>query len=144
MRPKSFVKYLTMILDFQTMYREPEGATKPVQDLDKTCSRIPVSIVFGGENDYLYAVQASHLPKPNPWHCRPRAVHDALINPASGRRFSCITRIDGAGHLVCSTNIFFLFRRELIVFHQVPQQAPDQLGESIFSILSSAPYQSKL
>ena len=55
-----------MILDFQTMYREPEGATKPVQDLDKICSRIPVSIVFGGENDYLYAVQASQLPKPNP------------------------------------------------------------------------------
>lgn len=132
-----------MILDFQTMYREPEGATKPVQDLDKICSRIPVSIVFGEENDYMYAVQASQLAKPNPWRCRPRTVHDALINPASGRSFSCITRIDGVGHLVCSTNIF-LFRHELIVFHQVPQHAPDQLGERIFNILSSTPYQSKL
>ncbi|KAG2751062.1 alpha/beta-hydrolase [Suillus brevipes Sb2] len=66
-----------------TMYREPDGATKPVQDLDKVCSHIPVSIVFGSDNDYI-----------------PRAVQDALIDPTSGRRFSSVTRIDGVGHLV--------------------------------------------
>lgn len=38
------------------MYMEPDGATKPVQDLDKVCPRIPVSIVFGSDNDYMYAV----------------------------------------------------------------------------------------
>ncbi|KAG2035293.1 Alpha/beta hydrolase fold-1 [Suillus americanus] len=85
-----------------TMYREPDGATKPVQDLDKICPRIPVSIVFGSDSEYL-----------------PRAVQDALIDPASGRRFSSVTRIDGAGHLV-------------------PQHAPNQLGEQIFDILSTA------
>lgn len=66
-----------------TMYREPDGATKPVQDLDKVCSRMPVSIVFGSDNDYI-----------------PRAVQDALIDPTSGWRFSSVTRIDGVGHLV--------------------------------------------
>ncbi|KAG1732029.1 Alpha/beta hydrolase fold-1 [Suillus paluster] len=91
-----------------TMYREPDGATKPVRDLDKVCLRIPVSIVFGGENDYI-----------------PRAVQDALIDPASGRRFSCVVRIDGTGHLV-------------------PQHVPDQLGKQIFDILSSAPSFSRL
>jgi pimeloyl-ACP methyl ester carboxylesterase len=84
-----------------TMYREPDGATKPVQDLDKICPRIPVSIVFGSDNEFI-----------------PRAVQDALIDPASGRRFSSVTWIDGAGHLV-------------------PQHAPDQLGEQIFDILST-------
>lgn len=43
-------------LHFQTMYREPDGATRPVQDLDKICPRIPVSIVFGNNNEYMYAV----------------------------------------------------------------------------------------
>ncbi|KAG1817522.1 Alpha/beta hydrolase fold-1 [Suillus subaureus] len=90
------------VLHFQTMYREPDGATKPVQDLDKICPRIPVSIVFGSDNEYI-----------------PRAVQNALIDPASGRRFSSITRIDGAGHLV-------------------PQHAPNQLGEQIFDILSTS------
>ncbi|KAG2122542.1 hypothetical protein BD769DRAFT_1629204 [Suillus cothurnatus] len=36
-----------------TMYREPDGATKPVQDLDKICPRIPVSIVFGSDNEFI-------------------------------------------------------------------------------------------
>jgi hypothetical protein len=35
-----------------------------------------------------------------------------------------------------ATQIFLLFRRQLIIFHQVPQHAPDQLGEHIFNILS--------
>ncbi|KAG2064661.1 alpha/beta-hydrolase [Suillus decipiens] len=91
-----------------TMYREPDGATKPVQDLDKICPHIPVSIVFGSNNEYI-----------------PREVQDALIDPASGRRFSSVTWIDGAGHLV-------------------PQHAPDELGEQIFNILSSLTLFSRL
>jgi len=85
------------------MYREPDGATKPVQDLDKVCARIPVSIMFGGENDYMYDAAATHpnLTFDETWCCRPRGVQDALVDKASGRRFSSITRIDGAGHLVC-------------------------------------------
>ncbi|KAG2153451.1 Alpha/beta hydrolase fold-1 [Suillus bovinus] len=90
------------------MYREPDGATKPVQDLDKICPRIPVSIVFGDNNEYI-----------------PRAVQDALIDPASGRQFSSVTRIDEAGHLV-------------------PQHAPNELGEQIFDILSTASSFSRL
>jgi hypothetical protein len=64
-RKKWYVtKMLCEIVDhveprFQTMYREPDGATKPVQDLDKVCSRIPVSIVFGSDNDYMYAASTN-------------------------------------------------------------------------------------
>ncbi|KAG0699761.1 Alpha/beta hydrolase family-domain-containing protein [Suillus ampliporus] len=43
-----------------TMYREPDGATKPMQDLDNVCLRIPVSIVFGGDIDYMCAVFINH------------------------------------------------------------------------------------
>ena len=58
--PACVVKYTTIILHFQTMYKEPDGATKPVQDLDKVCARIPVSIIFGGENDYMYDTVTTH------------------------------------------------------------------------------------
>ncbi|KAG2144719.1 uncharacterized protein EDB93DRAFT_1087543, partial [Suillus bovinus] len=56
-------------LHFQTMYRELDSATKPVKDLGIICSRIPVSIVFGNDNE-----------------------------SASSKLFSSATRIDGAGH----------------------------------------------
>jgi hypothetical protein len=31
---------------------------------------------------------------------RPAAVQDAVMDPASGRQFASITRVEGAGHLV--------------------------------------------
>jgi len=64
------------------MYRDREGATKPVQDLNRVCARMPVHIVFGDINDALS-----------------REVHDAITDPKSGRRFASITRVR-CGHLV--------------------------------------------
>jgi len=65
------------------MYRDVDGPTKPIPGLQRTCSRIPVHIIFGNINDYM-----------------PRFVQDALIDPSSGRLFASITRIEGVGHLV--------------------------------------------
>jgi hypothetical protein len=65
------------------MYRDVDGPTKPVGGLLATCNKIPVHIIFGDINDFL-----------------PRKVHDAVVDPSSGRRFASITRIKGAGHLV--------------------------------------------
>jgi len=61
---------------------------------------MPVHIVFGDINDKLS-----------------REVHDAIIDPKSGRRFASITGIH-CGHLV-------------------PQCVPDKLGEVIYAALSS-------
>jgi len=65
------------------MYRDVDGPTKPVSDLNMACARIPVHIIFGAINDFLQ-----------------REVHDAVTDPKSGRRFASISRIQGAGHLV--------------------------------------------
>jgi len=65
------------------MYRDRDGATAPIPGLKRTCSRIPVHIIFGTINDYI-----------------PRFVQDALTDPSSGRDFASITRIEGVGHLV--------------------------------------------
>ena len=37
----------------QTMYRDPDGATKFIPDLNKACACIPVHIIFGAVNDYM-------------------------------------------------------------------------------------------
>ncbi|KIJ12891.1 hypothetical protein PAXINDRAFT_82138, partial [Paxillus involutus ATCC 200175] len=68
-----------------TMYRDLTGPSKGLESLNSICARIPVSVVFGDEN-YL-----------------PRAIQDALVDPASGRRFRTVSRIQGVGHLVSST-----------------------------------------
>ncbi|KDQ62330.1 hypothetical protein JAAARDRAFT_149140 [Jaapia argillacea MUCL 33604] len=90
------------------MYRDVEGPTKPVTDLNEACTRMPVHIVFGDVNDFL-----------------PREVHEAVVDPSSGRRFASITRIPKVGHLV-------------------PQQAPEQLAEVIFRCLTTSSMRSKL
>jgi len=83
------------------MYLDRDGPTKPVEDLNKACAQISVHIVFGDINDALS-----------------REVHDAIINPTSGRQFASITRIPSSGHLV-------------------PQHVPDQLAEVVISALIS-------
>lgn len=59
------------------------GSTKPIPDLNRACASMPVHIIFGNINDRL-----------------PRSVHDALVDPQSGRQFASVTRIKGSGHLV--------------------------------------------
>ncbi|KAK0205878.1 Alpha/beta hydrolase fold-1 [Desarmillaria ectypa] len=83
------------------MYRDPEGATKPIADLNKACASRPVHLVLGGIYDFL-----------------PKRVHEAIVDPSSGRHFASITTIPESGHLV-------------------PQEQPDILGEIIFNALIS-------
>lgn len=93
------------------MYRDPEGATKPIGDLNKACASRTVHIVLGGIHDFL-----------------PKRVHEAIVDPSSGRHFASITTIPESGHLV-------------------PQEQPDKLGEIIFNALLSTetlPGRSKL
>ncbi|KII96155.1 hypothetical protein PLICRDRAFT_170729 [Plicaturopsis crispa FD-325 SS-3] len=82
-----------------TMYRDVHGPTKPVQDLNKACASLPVHIIFGAINDFL-----------------PRKVHEAVVDPASGRKFASVSRLEGVGHLV-------------------PQQIPDRLGQRLYECL---------
>jgi hypothetical protein len=36
------------------MYRDPEGATKPVESLNVACREKPVHIILGGIADFMY------------------------------------------------------------------------------------------
>jgi len=65
------------------MYREKDGITAPVKDLNGICNRIPVHVIYGGNPDYL-----------------PRSTQDGLTGPESGRNFASVTRIPNTGHLV--------------------------------------------
>jgi fermentation-respiration switch protein FrsA (DUF1100 family) len=64
------------------MYLDPDGSTKPVEDLNLICHRIPVYLVLGKTPDFI-----------------PREVHEALYDSKSGRQFASITWMD-AGHLI--------------------------------------------
>ena len=39
------------------MYRDPTGSGKGLEALNEICSRIPVSVIFGGENDLMYVLE---------------------------------------------------------------------------------------
>ena len=36
------------------MYRDIEGPTKPVEDLDEICHRIPIHLILGKVGDLMY------------------------------------------------------------------------------------------
>ncbi|RDB20315.1 Abhydrolase domain-containing protein mpaH [Hypsizygus marmoreus] len=65
------------------MYRDADGPTKPVLDLNKACASKPVHIILGGVNDFI-----------------PRRVHEAILDSKSGRNYASKTTIQGVGHLV--------------------------------------------
>ncbi|KAJ6596751.1 Alpha/beta hydrolase fold-1 [Mycena sp. CBHHK59/15] len=65
------------------MYRDPDGATKPMETLNYACRTRPVHLVLGGINDFV-----------------PVRVHKALLDTSSGRHFASVTTIKEAGHLV--------------------------------------------
>ncbi|KAF8815782.1 alpha/beta-hydrolase [Phlegmacium glaucopus] len=65
------------------MYLDVDGPTKPVEDLNIICHRIPTHLILGQLADFI-----------------PVHVHKALINPQSGRQFASITKIPGVGHLI--------------------------------------------
>ncbi|KAF9498343.1 hypothetical protein BDN71DRAFT_1443681 [Pleurotus eryngii] len=82
------------------MYEDVEGPTRPVIALTAACQRMPVHIAFGYVPDYV-----------------PLQVHDATINPRSGRKFASISWIEGVGHLV-------------------PQIVPEKLAKVLFEGLA--------
>ncbi|KAJ3788256.1 Alpha/beta hydrolase fold-1 [Lentinula aff. detonsa] len=65
------------------MYRDPEGATKPVKSLDIACREKPIHLVLGGIHDFM-----------------PQRTHEALLDKKSGRVFASTTIIKESGHLV--------------------------------------------
>ncbi|KAJ7576874.1 Alpha/beta hydrolase fold-1 [Mycena floridula] len=65
------------------MYRDPDGATKPMIDLNKACATRPVHVILGGVHDFM-----------------PERTHTALLDPNSGRKFASVTVVPGVGHLM--------------------------------------------
>ncbi|KAJ7499893.1 Alpha/beta hydrolase fold-1 [Mycena latifolia] len=62
------------------MYRDPDGATKPTQTLNRLCRTYPVHLILGSNADFV-----------------PKRVHKAIIE---GRPFASVTTIQDAGHLI--------------------------------------------
>lgn len=96
------------------MYLDEEGPIKPVEVLDDICHTMPVHVILGDSPDFMYVslpysvCDVAYLFIS--LHRSPKFVHQALINPSSGRHFASITTINNVGHLVgfpFSENIFF-------------------------------------
>ncbi|KAJ7196947.1 Alpha/beta hydrolase fold-1 [Mycena pura] len=62
------------------MYRDPDGATKPMETLNRICRTLPVHLILGSIYDFL-----------------PERVHQAIID---GRPWTSVTTIEDAGHLI--------------------------------------------
>jgi hypothetical protein len=91
------------------MYRDPDGATKPVEDINKWCHRRPFHVVFAGVNDILSVLRISCLHLFSDFiylferFPRPKRVQQALVDPRTGRSFASITTIEESGHMVSVT-----------------------------------------
>lgn len=55
------VRWINFGVAPQLMYRDKDGATTPIQDLNVICNRIPVHVIFGGNPDYLWAFPRYHF-----------------------------------------------------------------------------------
>ncbi|KAF8065215.1 Alpha/beta hydrolase fold-1 [Lyophyllum atratum] len=65
------------------MYRDADGPTRPVHDLKKACTVLPVHLILGGVNDLM-----------------PARVHAAILDPQYGGKYASFRKLDGVGHLV--------------------------------------------
>ncbi|KAF9460939.1 Alpha/beta hydrolase fold-1 [Collybia nuda] len=65
------------------MYRDADGPTQPVADLNKACAAGYVHLVIGAINDFI-----------------PARVHAAILDPDSGRKYLSVTKLSDVGHLV--------------------------------------------
>ena len=58
-RPRSgqrrFSFVLPILTHLQAMYRDPDGATKPVETLKRLCRTYPVHLILGGVADFVCA-----------------------------------------------------------------------------------------
>ena len=92
------------------MYMDIEGPTKPIQDLNKICHRIPTHLILGQIADLMYVEEKKKTTPPfqsffsfqstKIYFVRPAHVHKALIDPNSGRQYASISWAPGIGHLV--------------------------------------------
>ncbi|KAJ7775678.1 Alpha/Beta hydrolase protein [Mycena maculata] len=62
------------------MYRDPDGATKPMDTLNRMCHTRPVHLILGGIPDFV-----------------PKRVHKAIMEATP---YASITTIEDAGHLI--------------------------------------------
>ncbi|KAK0220567.1 hypothetical protein IW262DRAFT_1297620 [Armillaria fumosa] len=83
----------------------------PLTELDKTHKIIPIHLVYGERNDLFTREKQNTLQR--------------------GRNFASVTRIPGAGHLICHNCV-------------VVQEAPDKVGDVIFNILQDNAWRCKL
>ncbi|KAF8622431.1 hypothetical protein AX15_007015 [Amanita polypyramis BW_CC] len=90
------------------MYNDEEGSTKPVEVLNKICKTFPIHLILGKKPDLI-----------------PATVHQALVDPRSGRCYASTEYIKGAGHLL-------------------PQKKPDELGFVISAALVNVQTKSRL
>lgn len=84
----------------RAMYTDVPGATQPVQELTRLCPVLPIHLVLGLINDFI-----------------PRATHERLLDPASGRTYASVVEIPEVGHLI-------------------PQEIPNKLGNLVYKILA--------
>ena len=90
------------------MYRDIEGPTKPVEDLNKICHQIPIHLILGKVDDLMYvnlftsAINFIYIyfSLISQYFARPTHVHKALVDPNSGRQYASIAWVPGIGHLV--------------------------------------------
>ena len=100
------------------MYRDIEGPTKPVEDLNKICHQIPIHLILGQVDDLMYVNLFLQLLTSivfffppscflsitlfliSRYFARPTNVHKALVDPNSGRQYASIAWIPDIGHLV--------------------------------------------
>lgn len=119
------------------MYRDPEGATKPVESLDVACREKPVHLVLGGINDFMYVSKLSDGELADAFlilgHLhRPKRTQEALLDPKSGRKFASTTMIKEAGHLVGVFRLFCYFAFYLFLH---PLTFPSYAGHPSLSFL---------
>jgi len=90
------------------MYRDEHGATRPVVNLRKACSEVPVHVVWGENGDYV-----------------PKEVQETLNDPIGGCAFASVTRMAKCRHLIPQHNpeelALVLFR----ILTQRPSTFPD-------------------
>jgi hypothetical protein len=80
------------------------------------------------------------LPSSSSFFSSPKYVHQALVNPSSGRQFASITTINSVGHLVRLMPTFrFIDCWTENPWFQIPQERPKELALHLLKILSGTP-----
>lgn len=87
---------------------------------------------------YFFVVSSEHLTYSRRISS-PKEVHEALVDPSTGRKFASVTEINEVGHLV---SVLFVYKHTAGTYSvcwnlQIPQRIPDKLGRLFYKILAS-------